>query len=59
MEGQVEHVSLFSSIQPWVAVDDYVMATAEITRATVEALQAQRVKLALPQREVRLLNAPV
>ena len=45
-------------IQPWVAVDDYVMATAEITRATVEALRAQHIKLALPQREVRLLDAP-
>ncbi|HTY94242.1 MAG TPA: mechanosensitive ion channel [Steroidobacteraceae bacterium] len=46
------------SIQPWVSVDDYPLATAEITRATLEALRAHRINLPLPQREVRLLSTP-
>lgn len=46
------------SIQPWVSVDDYGAAFAELTRATLEALRAHRVSLALPQHEVRLLTTP-
>jgi small conductance mechanosensitive channel len=46
------------SIGPWVSVDDYAVATAEITRATLEALRARQIRLPPPQREVRLLNSP-
>jgi small conductance mechanosensitive channel len=46
------------SIQPWVSVDDYGSAAAELTRATLEALRAHHVSLALPQHEVRLLTTP-
>jgi small conductance mechanosensitive channel len=46
------------SIQPWVSVDDFGSASAELTRATLEALRAHRVSLALPQHEVRLLTTP-
>jgi small-conductance mechanosensitive channel len=45
------------SIGPWVSVDDYAAATAEITRATLEALRARQIRLPPPQREVRLLNS--
>jgi small conductance mechanosensitive channel len=44
------------SIQPWVSVDDYGSAMSELTRATLEALRAHRVNLALPQ--MRLLTTP-
>lgn len=46
------------SIQPWVSVDDYGAASAELTRATLEALRAHDVTLARPQHEVRLLTTP-
>jgi small conductance mechanosensitive channel len=46
------------SIQPWVSVSDYGAATGEITRATLEALRAQRIGMPFPQREVRLLSTP-
>ncbi|MGC1456849.1 MAG: mechanosensitive ion channel family protein [Steroidobacteraceae bacterium] len=46
------------SIQPWVSVDDYGTASAELTRATLEALRANHVSLARPQHEVRLLTTP-
>jgi small conductance mechanosensitive channel len=46
------------SIQPWVSVADFGPASAELTRATLEALRAQHVSLALAQHEVRLLTTP-
>ncbi len=45
------------SIQPWVAVDDFGTATAEISRATLEALRARHIDLAQPRHQVRLLQA--
>ena len=45
------------SIGPWVAVPDYVAATSEVNRAVLEAFRARQIRIALPQREVRLLNA--
>lgn len=45
-------------IQPWVSVDDFGAATAELTRSVLEALRAHQVKLALTQHEVRLLATP-
>jgi small conductance mechanosensitive channel len=44
------------SIQPWVSVDDYGAATAELSRTTLEALRANRISLALAQHEVRLVQ---
>jgi len=46
------------SIQPWVSVDDYGSASAELTRAILEALREHHVSLARPQHEVRLLTTP-
>ena len=43
-------------IQPWVSVDDYGAATAELSRTILEALRANRISLALAQHEVRLLQ---
>jgi small conductance mechanosensitive channel len=45
------------SIQPWVSVDDYGPATNELSRAILEALRGNRINLALPQHEVRLLQS--
>ena len=44
------------SIQPWVSVDDYGAATAELSRTILEALRTNRISLALAQHEVRLLQ---
>ena len=41
---------------PWVNVADYLPALAELNRAILEALRSQAVVIALPQREVRLLD---
>ncbi len=44
------------SILPWVSVDDYGPATAEIARTTLEALRARQINLAQSRHEVRLLS---
>jgi small conductance mechanosensitive channel len=44
------------SIQPWVSVDDYGAASAEISRTTLEALRARQIHLAQSRHEVRLLS---
>ena len=45
------------NIQPWVSVDDYGAVTAEIARATLEALRAHHINVPVPQREVRLVQS--
>jgi small conductance mechanosensitive channel len=44
------------AVNPWVAVDDYVAAQAELYRGLVEEFRARGIEIALPQREVRLLG---
>jgi small conductance mechanosensitive channel len=44
------------TIAPWVAVDDYGPAQAELYQALVEAFRAQHIEVPFPQREIRLLN---
>ena len=44
------------AVKPWVKVDDYVPAQAEINQAVAEQLRAANISIPFPQREVRLLN---
>jgi small conductance mechanosensitive channel len=44
------------AIKPWVAVDDFVSAGAEINQAILEQFKAKNIEIPFPQREVRLLN---
>jgi len=48
------HVELCAA--PWVKVPDYTAAGAQIRQSIVEAFRAQGVAIAVPQREVRLLE---
>ncbi len=50
--------AVYINIQPWVSVSDYGPVTAEIARATLEALRAHHISVPVPQREVRLLTSP-
>jgi len=45
------------SVQPWVSVEDFGAATAEISRTALEALREKQIGLAQPRHEVRLLQA--
>jgi small conductance mechanosensitive channel len=45
------------AVKPWVAVDDFVPAGAEINQAILERFRASQIEIPFPQREVRLLNA--
>jgi small conductance mechanosensitive channel len=45
------------SIRPWVSVADYLDAQAEINLAVLERFRAERIQIAYPQQEVRLVPA--
>ena len=49
--------SINIAVKPWVKVDDFVFAQAEINQAVAEQLRAANISLPFPQREVRLLNS--
>ncbi len=46
------------SINPWVAVPDYVDACNELNKAVLASFREQGVSIPYPQREVRLLGTP-
>ena len=47
------------AVKPWVAVNDFGAAAAEINLAIVEEFKTKRIDIPFPQREIRLLNAEV
>lgn len=49
--------SIAIAVKPWVAVQDYGPAVGEINSALVRAFGERGIAIALPQQEVRLLNA--
>jgi small conductance mechanosensitive channel len=50
--------SINIAIKPWVQVDDFVFAQAEINQAIAEQLRAANISIPFPQREIRMLNNP-
>jgi small conductance mechanosensitive channel len=48
--------SINIAIKPWVKVDDFVFAQAEVNQAIAEELRAANISIPFPQRKVRLLN---
>ncbi|MFZ1071979.1 MAG: mechanosensitive ion channel domain-containing protein [Verrucomicrobiia bacterium] len=48
--------SINIAIKPWISVNDYVAAQAEIYQAIAEQFRAANISIPFPQREVRLLN---
>jgi small conductance mechanosensitive channel len=48
--------SVTISVKPWVAVDNYVPAIAEINQSILEQFRAKQIEIPFPQREVKLLN---
>jgi small conductance mechanosensitive channel len=45
------------SVQPWVAVPDFVDAQVELYQSIIEGFRANEIEIPFPQREVRLLTA--
>jgi small conductance mechanosensitive channel len=43
-------------VGPWVAVKDYVAATAELNQLIYERLAGAKITIPFPQREIRILN---
>jgi small conductance mechanosensitive channel len=51
--------ALTVAVRPWVKVDDYGPAVAEVNKAILDALRAARIEIPFPQREVRVLSEAV
>jgi len=49
--------SVSIGVRPWVRVQDYALATGEITRAVLESLRERGIVMPFPQREVRLISS--
>lgn len=45
------------AVKPWVGVDDYGTAHAEINKALLETFRARHIAFPVPQREVRILQS--
>ncbi len=48
--------SINIAVKPWVAVADFVPASAELYQAIVDRFRERNISIPYPQREVRLLN---
>jgi len=48
--------SINISVKPWVAIQDYVQAQAELYQAIVEEFRTDHIQIPFPQREIRMLN---
>lgn len=54
---EVSESALTISVRPWVPVQEYEQAYLEVYRAVIEAFRANGIAMALPQREIRVVNA--
>lgn len=54
--SQLADSSVVISINPWVAVPDYVAAGAELNKTVLETFRAQGIDIPFPQQEVRMLQ---
>ncbi len=50
--------SIALAIKPWVKVEDFVPAKAEIYQAVLESFRERKIDIAAPRRDVHLLNPP-
>lgn len=54
--SMLDDSAIVISVRPWVKVDDYETAQAELYQTIVERFQDGRVAIPFPQREVRLVS---
>lgn len=54
--GMLDDSAIIISIRPWVKVDDYETAQAELYQTILERFQDGRITIPFPQREVRLVS---
>lgn len=55
--SMLDNSSINISVKPWVSVQDFVPAQAELYQEIVEQFRAHDVQIPFPQREIRMLNA--
>jgi len=47
------------AIKPWVKVEDFVAAQAEIYQGVIESFREKKIEIPRPRREIRITNGPV
>jgi small conductance mechanosensitive channel len=55
--GELAESAAWLTVKPWVAVHDYSLVESDLSVAMLEALARRGIRLAVPQREVRLIDA--
>ncbi len=55
--GELAESAAWLTVKPWVAVHDYSRVEGELALGMLEALAHRGIRLAVPQREVRLIEA--
>jgi len=53
--GMLDDSAIIISVRPWVKIDDYDTAHAELYQSIVERFQEDRIAIPFPQREVHLV----
>lgn len=56
--SQLADFAINIAVTPWVKVDDFGPAQAELYQTLVERFKARNIEIPFPQREVRLLGGP-
>ena len=57
--SQLADFAINIAVAPWVKVDDFGPAQAELYQALVERFKARNISIPFPQHEVRMLGGPV
>jgi small conductance mechanosensitive channel len=55
--GELAESAAWLTVKPWVAVQDYSLVESDLAVTILEALARRGIRLAVPQREVRLVEA--
>jgi small conductance mechanosensitive channel len=55
----LEDSDIIVSVKPWVSVNDFVPAAAQLYEEIIEAFRAHEIDMPYPQQEVRLLNESI
>jgi small conductance mechanosensitive channel len=54
--GELAESAAYLTVKPWVAVQDYSLVESDLSVTILEALSRRGIRLAVPRREVRLID---
>jgi small conductance mechanosensitive channel len=57
--GALQDSAITINAYPWVKLPDYALAQSELNQTIVECFREHQIEIPFPQRDIRILNAPV